>query len=123
MITFLGSGRRPKWKSQDASDQSVSRLKHRDVVGIVCQGQKGLGHYGNQRWRDANTKTRRDMIVQQIKDAGDEDRPLHFRGLYEQGEWVRWQGVMEKTTSCNDAWIMKDEKLRYIIRAVLRLNY
>ena len=115
----ISSGR--KWKPQTAVDQSISRLKHRDVVGTVCKGRTGLGHYGNQTWAGANTRTRRDMIVEQVRESEEEDRQLHLRSLYGQGEWARWEGVVEKTRTWNEAWKMDDGKLKFVLRAVFDL--
>ena len=34
-----------KWNPQEAVQNAEEHLRHQEIVGLVCQGKLGLGHY------------------------------------------------------------------------------
>ena len=110
-----------KWNPQTAVDSAISRLKHKDVVGTVCIGRQGLGSYDNTTWSDADERARREKVVKEVREAEEEERMLHLKSLYGEGEWTRWRGTIEKNNSWSEVWNLEEGKLNFILRAVLDL--
>lgn len=69
--------------------------KHQEIVGVVCQGRLGLGHYNTKRWSNTNAKGERELVVQRVREAAEEDRHVKAVGLTHQGDWVKWDQAGE----------------------------
>ncbi|CAM4543850.1 unnamed protein product [Leuciscus chuanchicus] len=75
-----------KWKPQEAVSEAEAHWKHQEIVGVVCQGRLGLGHYNTKRWSKANTKGKRELAVQRVREAEEEHRRVKAVGLASQGQ-------------------------------------
>ena len=75
-----------KWNTEKAVADSVSRLKHKQVVGVVCKGRLGLGHYESTWWDKADDRTRRKMAVDGIRTVEEEQRNLRLSNMSGQGD-------------------------------------
>ena len=56
----LKTGR--KWDAFSAVLDSESRLKHADVVGLVCKGRQRFGNPSDILWLKASKLQRRELI-------------------------------------------------------------
>ena len=115
----IGCGR--LWKPQKEVNLAISRLKHKDVVGVVCKGRLGLGNYGNPIYSTARASVKRTMVGEEIRAIEEERRQSQLRNLSRQGDWNRWEHVLEKKTSWNDIWRTNETKLKFILRSVFDL--
>ena len=59
-VIRLKTGR--KWDAISAVLDSESRLKHVDVVGLVCKGRQGFGNPSDILWSKASKLQRRELI-------------------------------------------------------------
>lgn len=64
-----------KWKLQGSkkANHRKSYWKHQEIIGVVCQGQLGLGNYKAKSWSKADAKGRRTLVVQRVREAAEED--------------------------------------------------
>ncbi|CAJ1082823.1 hypothetical protein G5714_008721 [Xyrichtys novacula] len=71
-----------KWRPQQAVTEAEAHWRHREIVGVVCQGRLGLGNYDGKRWSKA--KAKRAPVVQRVREAAEEDRQVKAIGLASQ---------------------------------------
>ncbi|KAI8507131.1 hypothetical protein Bbelb_155700 [Branchiostoma belcheri] len=100
----LRSGK--KWAAAEAVASATSRLKHRDIVGVVAQGRRGFGaeREGTQRWGTASPRERRELIQKEVRQQEEEVQRSRAVSQGVQGAWTRWEGVRERKR-----WRKKDE--------------
>lgn len=75
-------------------DVAESRLRQRLLVGLVAQGRAGLGSrtssgYGKGR------KDRRLQFQVEVRAPFEEVRTSRMVGMWQQGSWIRLEGVEE----------------------------
>ncbi|KAF4099703.1 hypothetical protein G5714_019829 [Onychostoma macrolepis] len=78
--------------------------KHQEIVGVVCQGRLGLGHYSEKRWSRADARARRGLVVQRVREAAEEERQVKAIGLASQGQWTQWDQAQERPLSWKELW-------------------
>ncbi len=74
--------------------KAESHWKHQ-----VCQGRLDLGHYSEKRWSRADTRARRGLVVQRVREAAEEERQVKAIGLASQGRWMQWDQAQERLLS------------------------
>ena len=109
------------WNAHDALSIAEEQLKHNEVVGIVCKGRQGLGNYGVNLWSKANNRMRRDMLIEQIRQATEKDRMVTLVGQAKQGRWTHWDAALDKPLTWNDIWSLDQGKLSFMLRALTDL--
>lgn len=110
-----------KWKPQQAVTEAESHWKHQEIVGVVCKGRLGLGHYSKARWSRATARARRTLVVQRVREAAEEDRQVKAIGLASQGRWTQWDQVEERPLSWKELWQFDQGKLSFLLRSVTDL--
>ncbi|CAM4733730.1 unnamed protein product [Leuciscus chuanchicus] len=101
--------------------EAESYWKHQEIVGVVCQGRLGLGHYSDKRWSRADTRARRGLVVQRVREAAEEDRQVKAIGLASQGRWTQWDQAQERSLSWKELWQTDQGKLSFLLRSVTDL--
>lgn len=108
-----------KWRAQDAVLDAESRLRHKDLVGVVAQGRVGLGMVPTPpRHRECKGKEKRRQIQEEVRTAVDEGRTSRAAGLRQQGAWTRWEHAMDRKVTWTDLWQTEPHRISFLIRAV-----
>lgn len=107
-----------KWKPQQAVREAESHWRHQEIMGVVCKGRLGLGHYSEKRWSRADTRTRRGLVVQRVREAEEEERQVRAIGLASQGRWTQWDQAQERPLSWKELWQTDQGKLSFLLRSV-----
>lgn len=110
-----------KWKPQEAVKEAEAHWRHQEIVGVVCQGRLGLGHYKIKRWSKSNAKGRRALVVQRVRETAEEDRRVKATGLAVQGQWMQWDKALDRPLSWKELWGTDQGKLSFLLRAVADL--
>lgn len=110
-----------KWKPQQAVIEAETHWKHQEIVGVLCKGHLGLGHYSTKRWSKANARTRRAFVVQRVREAAEEDRQVKAIALASQGQWTQWDQVQERPLTWMELWQIDQGKLSFLLRSVTDL--
>ncbi len=110
-----------KWKPQQAVMEAESHWKHQEIVGVVCQGRLGLGHYSEKRWSRADARARRGLVVQRVREAAEEERQVKAIGLASQGRWTQWDQAQERPLSWKELWQIDQGRLSFLLRSVTDL--
>lgn len=63
--TTINCGR--KWKPLEAVQEAETYLRHKEIVGTVCQGRLGLGNYNVKSWTKSSAQGKRDLVVQRVR--------------------------------------------------------
>lgn len=101
--------------------EAESHWKHQEIVGVVCQGRLGLGHYSGCRWSKADARARRGLVVKRVREAAEEDRQVKAIGLAAQGRWTQWEQAQERPLSWRELWRTDQGKLSFLLRSVTDL--
>ncbi|KAI8493296.1 hypothetical protein Bbelb_293000 [Branchiostoma belcheri] len=117
----LRSGK--KWAAAEAVASATSRLKHRDIVGVVAQGRRGFGagREGTQRWGTASPRERRELIQKEVRQQEEEVRRSRAVSQGVQGAWTRWEGVRERKVMWNELMYSEPLKIRFLLKSVYDL--
>ncbi|XP_078666098.1 uncharacterized protein LOC144908400 [Branchiostoma floridae x Branchiostoma belcheri] len=117
----LRSGK--KWAAAEAVASATSRLKHRDIVGVVAQGRRGFGagREGTQRWGTASPRERRELIQKEVRQQEEEVRRSRAVSQGVQGAWTRWEGVRERKVMWNELMYSEPSKIRFLLKSVYDL--
>ena len=94
------------------------KLRHKDIVGVVCKGRLGLGNYETVHWKTASPKEKRHLVVQQIRQTEEDKRLVKAVGMAQQGAWTRWESAMDRNLSWKDLWTQSEGSLRFLLRPV-----
>ncbi len=87
----------------------------------VCQGRLGLGHYSEKRWSRADARTRRDLMVQRVCEAAEDERQVKAIGLASQGRWTQWDQAQERPLSWKELWQIDQGRLSFLLHSVTDL--
>ncbi|XP_014768063.1 uncharacterized protein LOC106867650 [Octopus bimaculoides] len=82
-----------KWKAEAETDDSLSSLIHRDMVGATRNHRRGLGFGANQfrPFADMTRSERRSVVSSSVKTREAERRELHLIRCSQQGQIKRWE--------------------------------
>ncbi|KAK0153977.1 hypothetical protein N1851_003944 [Merluccius polli] len=107
-----------KWKAEEAVDQAISRLMHREIVGRTQSGRAGLG-WGTapKFWSKATRKERKDLVIVEVVRSEEEQYKVRALSQRQQGRWTTWEGVVDRTIKWSDMWKMPQARLSFLIRA------
>lgn len=84
-----------KRKPQEAILDAETYWTHQESTGVVCQGHLGIGNYNVKRWSKASAKGRRELVVQKVFEAAEEDHRGKVVGLASLGQWMQWYQALE----------------------------
>ena len=99
-----------KWDPKQAVSDAEVKLRHNDIVGVVCKGRSCLGNYETVHWKTANPKEKRHLVVQQIRQTEEDKRLVKAVGMAQQGAWP----------DGNQQWIeiQSERSLSFLLRSV-----
>ena len=115
----LKTGR--KWKVSEAVDGAKENLHMKEVIGLTQTDRKGLGSSGQKLISKAQGKERRDMVIEEIRQAEDTGRVVKAVQQPQQGQWTNWETAIQRSLSWNDLWNMAPLRISFLIRAVYDL--
>lgn len=108
-----------KWSAQSAVLDAETRLRHRDLVGVVAHGRAGLGMFLTPaRHRECKGKEQRRQIQEEVRTAVEEGRTSRAAGLRQQGAWTKWEHAMDRKVTWTDLWQADPHRISFLIRAV-----
>lgn len=106
-----------KWQPQKEIKEAEERLQHQAIVGVVCRGRQGLGNYGPQSWTTTDPKTKRTLVVEEIRKKAEEDRVVKAVGMAKQGAWTKWESAIDMSLSWKEIWQTDQGKLSFLLRS------
>ena len=109
-----------KWKAEEATDEILSALKQRDIVGAV-QGsdtKAGVGCNPFKPFCSMNQKERRKAATELVTTLEAEKRELHLVQCSQQGQLLQWQEkVVERKVGWKEIWEWSTSRLSFLLRA------
>jgi hypothetical protein len=106
-----------KWSASKAVEEAESRLRHKDIIGAVCQGRQGLGTTETQYWKGANAAKRRELVQREIREKEEEQRRSKAVEMGCQGAWTRWQ-TEDRALTWAEIWRYPPYQLQFLLRSV-----
>ncbi|CAM4377895.1 unnamed protein product [Leuciscus chuanchicus] len=103
--------------AKEEIEDSVAAAHGDSSRSIPLDGRLGLGHYSDKRWSRADTRARRGLVVQRVREAAEEDRQVKAIGLASQGRWTQWDQALERSLSWKELWQTDQGKLSFLLRS------
>lgn len=91
-----------KWRAQEGLEIAESQLRHRALVGTVATGQAGLGANPQPCYDKAHGRDHRQLVLKEVRAGAEEERTCRMVGMWQQGAWTRWEGMLEKNISWSE---------------------
>ncbi len=86
-------------------------LRHQNIVGYVQQGRGGT-----PTWEKAVSTEQRHMMVMEVRHQEEAARHASAFAQTQQGQWVRWDGIVKRKITWCELWNMKSNLGCFIIR-------
>lgn len=115
----LRTGR--KWKAKSAVDNAQAALRLKEVMGATQSGRQGFNSSEGPWWSQASPRERREMVVQEVREAEDERRVQKAAQQSQQGQWTAWSGALQRSLTWGDVWRMAPLRLSFAIRSMYDL--
>ena len=107
-----------KWIAEEETDNIISDLKHRDIIGAVQTDQRGIGSDPFKPFSSMNTRERRLAASSKVKEMEAEKRDVHLVQCAQQGQVVRWEeNVIERKLSWTEIWNWSTSRLSFLVRS------
>ena len=74
-----------KWSAQAAVLDAESRLRNKDLVGVVAHGRAGLGMFPKPQRKECKGMDKRGQIQEEVRAAVEEGRSSRVAGLRQNG--------------------------------------
>lgn len=102
-----------KWNVQVAVLDAESRLRHKELVGVMAQGRAwGCSQHhlatGSVKGRRSAGRYRRRSGLPWRKEGRAE----------QQGAWTRWEHAMDRKVTWADLWQSETHRISFLVRAV-----
>lgn len=110
-----------KWKVSEAVSAARENLELKEKIGYTQRNRRGFGHGDIRWWSKASVRERRDMVVQEIREAENSKRFQKAVQQRQQGQWTTWEGALQRSLTWNDVWHMAPLRLSFIIRSIYDL--
>lgn len=106
-----------KWKAEVEVSEATSDAEWREVLGAVQQDRKGLGFgvKGRKWWSSADVKSRRELVVTEVRRREEQKRVAKAVQQSVQGAWTSWESVVERRLSWSDVWEMSPSSLKFLL--------
>merc|ERR1711989_271823 len=101
-------------------EDAKSRLRLKEIVGILNKGKEGLGMNPRKYYSSSTKEERRTMVVDTIREAEEDRRRVKMASLAKQGAHTRWE-VPEKKLSHRDIITTSETSLKFLVKAVYDL--
>ena len=107
-----------KWKAEEETDNIVSALEHRDIVGAGQCDKKGIGYNPFKPFTQMKPQDRRKAATGLVVTMEAERRDLHLIQCASQGQVTRWEeGIVERKIGWNEIWQWNTSRLSFLIRS------
>ena len=113
---LLRSGR--KFRAQNEIDESVAELTFEEVRGPTQTDRHAVGWNHLPKWSQASSSTKAAMIIQERRRKVEQDRVTRAVQQSQQGKWITWEDVMQRSLTWSDMWKMSPLRLAFAIRSV-----
>ena len=107
-----------KWTAADAVRNAESRLRHRDLVGLLARGKLGIGNIPYTSWQKASVKERRHLVQEELRKEIEESRQARAVGMRSQGAWTRWEQVKPRYLPWNKMWKSSGGRISFLLKSV-----
>ena len=99
-------------------EEATSRLRMQEITGVSNKGRVCLGIRKNEYFSSSTVKSKREMIVSEIKKNEEYTRIIQRAQISKQGQQMRWE-VQQRCVKSDDLLRMPDVRLKVIIKAVM----
>ena len=107
-----------QWSAEDATDDALSTLQHKDIVGAVCSKSRGLGNEDFKPSYKMSTKERRDAVILEVKQREAGRRHLKLIQSSVQGQCTDWQdNVIDRKLSWTEMWKWTPARTSFLIQS------
>ena len=110
-----------RWSVQRTVDETKSRILHKELVGTVRQGRRGLDVSDRKKWSVADTKERRKIIQSEVREIEEDQRKAKAISLSTQGAWTKWESVTPRKITWQDMFKKEPLQLGFLLRGVYDL--
>ena len=110
-----------KWKVQKAVTEAKDNLKFKEIIGHTQTNKQGLGATKMEWWSKATGKSKRDMVLQELRRDEEAKRIQKAVQQSQQGQWTTWENAIQRSLSWNDLWHMAPLRISFILRSVYDL--
>ena len=73
-----------------------SRLRHKDLVGVVAHGRAGFGMLPTPQSKECKGMEKQRQIQEELRVAVEEGRSSRAASLRQQGAWTRWEQAIDR---------------------------
>ena len=107
-----------KWKAEDETNNIITHLEHRDIVGAGQCDRRGIGYNPFKPFSQMVPRERREAVTSQVQEMEKERREVHLIQCAHQGQVTSWEeGVVERKISWNEIWQWNTSRLSFLIRS------
>lgn len=107
-----------KWQAEVATDEIISTLEHRDMIGATQTDRLGLGNGDFRPFKQMSQRDRRIAAAGKVRQMEAEKRELHLIQCAQQGQVTSWEGhVVERKIGWSEVWKWNTSRLSFLLRA------
>lgn len=107
-----------KWKASQSVNQTITRLKHQEVVGLVQCGRAGFGWGTSPKmWSTASKAEQKELVISEVVREEEEGYKIKALSQCQQGRWTTWEAAIDRVVTWADLWRMPQARLSFLIRA------
>ena len=107
-----------KWKAEDETNNIITHLEHRDIVGAGQCDRRGIGYNPFKPFSQMVPRERREAVTSQVQEMEKERREVHLIQCAHQGQVTSWEeGVVERKIGWNEIWQWNTSRLSFLIRS------
>ena len=107
-----------KWKAEEATNEIISALEHKDIVGSIQTDRAGLGLGNFRPFNKMSHRDRRKSATAQVRTIEAERREVHLIQCAQQGQITSWeQHIVDRKISWNEIWNWNTSRLSFLMRS------
>ena len=109
-----------KWKAEEATDECISILKHRDIVGSAQKSddRSGLGTKQFKPFSTMSPREKRAATTTCVSTLEAEKREVKLVECAQQGQLLKWQEeVVERKIGWKEIWEWSTSRISFLVRA------
>ena len=107
-----------KWSVQKNVEEAESRVRMKDLIGTVRQGQKGLEVTDRARWSETSGKERTDLVLQEVRAHEEDGRKVNAVAMATQDAWTRWESLMPRDLKWGEILKMEPLRLSFLLKSI-----
>ena len=93
-------------------------MNFKEMIGQTQTSQRGLGAKKMEKWSKATGKSKKDMVLQELRRDEEAKRIQKAVQQSQQGQWTTWENAIQRSLSWNDLWHMAPLRISFILRSV-----